>query len=192
MSDGPFRNLKLGNRWKRVVEAVHNDATDTAQRCALVSDALVREILSDKDTQALLGDLQGFAHQKQLDIDPLASVESIFQSHNKSSFADTLQKKLAFYLSEQMPPRDAVFGALKASVTDKANEIKIRLEEECIRIYKSGEIVRHQLSRFVGILRETLETLNRDQISAALFAGDKYSFKSALSKKGGLDEGPAL
>jgi hypothetical protein len=46
MSDGPFKNLKLGKRWKRFAEAVQNVAFDSAECCALASDALVHEILT--------------------------------------------------------------------------------------------------------------------------------------------------
>src|SRR5712675_3052091 len=97
MTDGPFNNLKLGSCWKRFTEAVQNDAVDKAERCALASHALVREILTD-ETRTLLADLRAYGHQEQLDINPLSSVENIFNGHNKTPFADTLQKELAFRL----------------------------------------------------------------------------------------------
>ncbi len=137
MTDGPFKNLKLGSRWKRFAEAVQNDAVDSAQCCALASDALVREILTDTN-QVLLADLQAYSRREQLDFDPSSSIESIFNGHSKTPFADTLQKELAFRLSEQIAPDVAIGQALEASVGAQISEARNRREEECIRARASG------------------------------------------------------
>src|SRR5882757_1747537 len=98
MTDGPFKNLQLASRWKRFAEAVQNDAVGMVERCSLAGDALVREVLTE-ETQALLIDLQAYRSREQLDIDPLSSVESIFNSHSKTPFTDSLEKELAFRLN---------------------------------------------------------------------------------------------
>lgn len=191
MTDGPFKNLKLSSRWKRFAEAVQNDAVDRAARCALASDALVREILTD-ETQALLTDLHAYGRQEQLDIDPLSSIESIFNGHSRTPFADTLQKELAFRLSEQMPPDAAIDKALEASVGDHICEARNRIEEECIRARESGEMRQDQFDRTVTQASAAFDALAKNEICNALRAGDKNAFKDATSKKEGLDEGPDL
>jgi hypothetical protein len=191
MTDGPFKNLNLGRRWKRFAEAVQNDAVDEAARCALASDALVREILTD-ETQALLTDLGAYGRQEQLDIDPLSSVENIFNGHSKTPFVDTLQKEIAFRLGAQMPPDAAIDQALEASVSDRISEARSRIEEECIRARESGEMRQDQFDRTVMQANAAFDALAKDEICDALRAGDKDSFKGAVSKKEGLDEGPDL
>lgn len=191
MTDGPFKNLKLGSRWKRFAEAVQNDAVDSAQCCALASDALVREILTDTN-QVLLADLQAYSGREQLDFDPSSSIESIFNGHSKSPFADTLQKELAFRLSEQIAPDVAIGQALEASVGDQISEARNRIEEECIRARESGEMRQDQFDRTVNHASAAFNALAKNEICNALRAGDKNAFKDAVSKKEGLDEGPSL
>jgi len=191
MTDGPFNNLKLGSCWKRFAEAVQNDAVDKAARCALASHALVREILTD-ETKALLADLHAFGRHEQLDIDPLSSVESIFNGHNKTPFADTLQKELAFRLNEQMPPDAAIEQALEATVSDQIGEARSRIEEECIRARDSGEMRQDQFDRTVTEANAAFDALSKNEICDALRAGDKNTFKGAVSRKEGVDEGPDL
>jgi hypothetical protein len=191
MSDGPFKNLSLGYRWKRFAEAVQNNAVDEAARCALASDALVREILTD-ETQSLLTDLGAYKRRVQLDIDPLSSVEDIFHGHSKTPFADTLQKELAFRLGAQMPRDAAIDQALEATVGDRISEARSRIEEECIRARESGEMRQDQFDRTVMQANAAFDALANDRICHALRAGDKDAFKDEVLKKEGLDEGPDL
>lgn len=191
MSDGPFKNLKLCRRWKRFVEAVQNDAFGSNECCALASDALVREILTD-DVQPLLADLQAYARREQLDFDPLSSVESIFNGHSKMPFADTLQKEVVFRLSELIAPSNALWQALDASVSNQISVVRNRIEEECIRAREVGEMRQDQFDYTVTQASATFDLLARNKICEALLAGDKKAFKGAVSKKKGLDEGPCL
>jgi hypothetical protein len=191
MTDGPFKNLRLGIHWKRFAEAVQNDAVDSTERCALGSDALIRDILTD-DTRALLRDLQSYVNQDQLEFDPLSSVESIFDGHSKSPFADTFQKELVFRLSGRISPDIAIRKALESSVSDQISKAANRIEEECIRARETGEMWRDQFDCTVVQARKTFDALARSEICDALLAGNKYAFKCAVSKRHGLDEGPRL
>lgn len=191
MTDGPFTNLRLDSRWKRFAESVQNDAVSESERCALASDALVREILTDLN-QALLADLEAYVWQEQLDIDPRFSVERIFDRHSKTPFADILHRELTYLLDGQMRS-DAAFGqALEASVSDQISEARNRIEEECIRARESGEMRQSQFDRTVTEASAAFDALAEDEICKALRAGDKNAFKEAVSKKEGLDEGPNL
>lgn len=190
MTDGPFNNLVLGRRWRRYADALLNDAVDSAERCALASDAIVQELLTD-DTQALIKDLQIYASKKQLDFDPVSSIEMVFNNHDKTSFADTLQKELAFRLNEQTAPEIAIAQALDASVCDHIGEAKNRIEEECVHLRESGEMRQEQFDRAVNNSNATFDILTISNICDALRACDKFAFKKAASKKEGLDEGPS-
>ena len=191
MSDGPFNNLKLSGRWKRFAAAAHNDAVDSAQRSALASDALLHDILT-VHTQGLLFDLQIYSERAQLDLDPMTSVEGIFHSHNKTPFSDTLEKELVFRLHQHTAPDAAIKQALEASVENQASRAKSRIEEECIGACESGDMRHDQSRRTLTQSRATFDTLAKEAICDALWAGDKNAFKDAAAKSKGLDEGPSL
>lgn len=82
MSDGPFKNLKLDPRSKRFAEAVQNEAEDQETRCALANDAIMNGILSG--SQALIGALQEYGNDGQLDLDPKASINAVFDAWGRS------------------------------------------------------------------------------------------------------------
>jgi hypothetical protein len=191
MTDGPFKNLKLGVRWKRFAEAVQNDAMDATKRCGLASDALVREILSD-DNSDLLAALQRHVGQRQLDIDPGSSVESIFGSHRKTPFADSLQREMAFRLGKGASLELAMGQALQASLSDQISVAKNRIEEECIRAREAGEMRQTQFDCVISQAKKAFEALDKETICDALRAGSKDAFKGAASKKEDIDEGPNL
>lgn len=192
MSDGPFKNLKLGKRWKLFAEAVQNDAFDSAERCALASDALVREILTD-NVKALLIELQAYAGRVQLDFaTTLSCIEDIFNRHSKTSFTDTLQKEVAFRVSEHMVLPDAIKQAVSAAVREQISEVKSRIIEECICKRDFGGMWQDQFNRTVRESSAILNDLATDEICDALLARNKKAFKAAVSKKVGLDEGVSL
>lgn len=191
MSDGPFNNLKLNRRWKRFVEVVQNPAFDRAVCCALASDALVREILTD-GVKVLVADLLAFASQEQLVFDPLSPVDSIFDVHAKTPFADTLQKEIAFCLSQEVAPINAVQLALEATVTEQIHEARNRIEEECIRALEVGDMSQDKFFQTVSQAGAIFDSLNTNEVCDALLAGNKSAFKNAVSKKIDIDEGPSL
>lgn len=191
MTDGPFRNLKLDKRWKRFFEAAQNDTVDRTEIRALASDALIHEILTE-DTKALLADLHSYEQQKQLDLDPASSCDSIFDEHSKTPFSDFLQKELKYRLIEQVPPNIAINHALETSADHQILKARNHIEEECIRTHESGEMWQNQFNRTLMQVGDAFDTLNRGNIYDAIRAGNKNAFKNGASKKKGLDEGPNL
>jgi len=191
MSDGPFKNLKLGRRWKRFAEAVQNDASTSAECSAFAMNALLHEILT-QDVKALLTDLRNCANQEQLNLAPSATVEEIFRRHQKSSFADTLQKEVVFRLRDKMPLADAIKQAVEAAVTEQKCEAKSRIVEECIlsRDYKG--MGQDQFNRTVKETSAIFNGLATSEICEAILAGNINTFKAAISKRRGLDEGVSL
>lgn len=190
MMDGPFKNLKLGNHWKRFLEAAQNDVVDMATCCALASDAVVHEILDEN--HPLLDNLYTYGCREQLDIDPLFSIENIFNRHNRASFADFLQKELGFRLNDQMSLSPAIEQALKATMSQQISAAGNRIEEECIYACESGKMEWGQLASIMTRVRAIFGALDRDEIYDALRSGNKNAFKDVASKKEGLDEGPPL
>lgn len=188
MSDGPFKNLKLGRRWKRFVVAVQNDAFGSAECCALAQDALIREILTD-DVKALLIELQAYAN-KHLDFSMDSSfIEDIFNRHSKTSFSDILQKEVECRLSEGIVLSEVILQSIEAAAREQVNEARSRIVEECIvaRDYKG--MWQEEFNRTVKQSSGILDSLSMSDICKVVLSGNQNAFKAAASKKVGLDEG---
>ncbi|KIH77534.1 hypothetical protein SAMN05660860_00958 [Geoalkalibacter ferrihydriticus] len=191
MSDGPFKNLRLTKRWRKFTEAAYNDAFDQIEYCAMASDAVVQDALTDS-VRALVSALNSYVTQNQMDIDPLSSLERIFNEHSKDQFADTLQREMRFHLSEKCLPGEALEQALAASVDDQINIARNRIQEECIHSSEIGQMRQDQLDRTIERANSAFESLDRQSICEAIIAGNKQAFKGAVAKKDGLEEGPSL
>ena len=191
MTDGPFKNMELGHRWKRFAEAVHNDAVDQTERIALASNNIARE-LCISDNIATLKDLEAYTQQGQRDLDPVSSVQAIFEKHPKSSFNDRLQKELIYRLGDGVQVEVALPDAVKASVTSHIGETKNRLQEECIRLREEKELGAEKCQSTIEESNITFDAVNIPAICDAIYEGDKKAFKAATNKKEGLDQGPRL
>ncbi|MFN6951135.1 MAG: hypothetical protein ACK4NE_00870 [Albidovulum sp.] len=191
MTDGPFRNLKLGSGWKRLADAVQNDASSTTECGLLATDGLVRH-LATKENCAAVQELQAYSQQPQLDFDPRAKIEETFDAHEKTPFLDTLEKELLYRIADGTPPAEALDRALDAAVKEEVGEARNRFEEECIRLRDTGEMSREACQRAIGKTNDAFDAVNSRDVCAAIREGDKNAFKSATAKREGLDEGPGL
>ncbi len=191
MTDGPFKNLKLGKNWKRFAEAVQNETVDTNMRCSIASHAILQEVLAG-DVPDLINRLQSYFNKEQLDIDPLSSIENIFADHSVAPFADTLEKELSYRLNDGMQPIDAFSEALEASIDVWINKIKNRIEEQCIHSLELKEMWSDQCNLTIRNSNMTLDNLDKKPLCNALLNGDKLAFKSSILKKAGIDDGPTL
>lgn len=190
MSDGPFKNLKLDSRSKRFAEAVQNDAVDQETRCAFASDAILRGVLDEN--QALLGALCDHGKNGQLDLDPSASVEGIFEGHSKSEFADHLQREIKLRLHEGEASQAAIDHGLEAALEISIGEFRTRTHEACLEAHGSGDMRKDQLERFVEGSNLALQGIDRTRILQALKDGQAGAFKQSVKRRKGLDEGPKL
>ncbi|MDZ4078639.1 MULTISPECIES: hypothetical protein [Hydrocarboniphaga] len=190
MTDGPFKNLQLANRWKRYTEAVQNHlvARDTVR--AMACNAIVRDVLFGSN-RALLNAVDTHVSQAQQDFDAIASVEGIFSRYSKSPFADSLQRELVFRLDSQAPAA-AYDEAITAAISGHISEVGNRIVEECIRSYESDQMNRSQLTRTITQSKATLRSIDLEELCRAVRSGNTNAFKLAASKKDGLDEGPPL
>jgi hypothetical protein len=189
MTDGPFKNMKLGSCWKRFAEAVQNAAVSHAECVAFASDAVVREVLIG-DIPALLRDLKKQSVCDQFELDPLYLVEGIFDSYSKTPFADTFQKELLFRLANQLPTELALGQALEATAIEQIAQAQSRFVEECIRACNTGEMNQEQFADTVEKIEASFNAIDRHSVCKALRTGNKNAFKEATSEKEDIDEGP--
>lgn len=189
MTDGPFRNLKLGRGWKRFAAAVQNDATSKIECGLLATDGLVRHVAT-KANCAAVKELESYTQRPQLDFDPRAKIEDAFDAHENSPFLDVLKKELLYRIADGIPPEEALDRALDAAVREEVGEARNRFEEEWIRLRDTGEMSREACHRTIAKTREAFDIVNSRDVCAAIRDGDKNAFKAAAAKRDGLDEGP--
>lgn len=190
MTDGPFKNLKLDARSKRFAEAVQNDAEDHGTRCVLASDAILNSIL--RESNALIGALQQYGRDGQLELDPHASISAIFDAHPKSEFADHLQREIRMRLHERVNSQLAIDDSLQAALETGIGEFRTRTQEACLEAHRNGEMRRDQFDRFVDGSNRALQGIDRNRIMEAIKDGNMSAFKQDVRKKQGIEEGPEL
>ena len=191
MSDGPSKNLDLLRHWKTYVKAVENNAFNLEEKCNLASNALLRDILNN-DNQALLCDIEILCSKDQLDLDIRSLIEHQFHRHNKSPFANHLQRELMFRLKNGVAPDIPFQQAVKASVEAQINTIKNRIEDEFIRVSESGKIKQGQAHHIVTESNSIFDALDRQGLCEAVSAKNKHAFKRAIQKQKDIDQGPHL
>ncbi len=188
MTDGPFKNLKLGGCWKRLAEAIQNDAASSAECGTYASDALARHLVTKEHSNALQ-EIDAHLARRQLELDPLAMVEAIFDRCDKTPFLDAFQKELLFRTANDTPLAEAVAPALDAAIKDQIGEVRSRLQEECIRAREMGEMSREAFERTRGKINPAFDAVESMKIRAALIAGRRDAFEKDLGGGDSVDEG---
>jgi hypothetical protein len=189
MSDGPFRNLPLSSRWQRYGEDLVSDAASLEERAAQVCHSMLGDV-DLKEFSSLWSALQANTQRPQMDLDPISSIDAIFDGHPRSRLTDTLQKHLAANLRDQMPPGTALDQALAGTVRDWIGAAKNRLDEHCILARDLGDMSREDYRKGIERNRETFAAIKVGDLCNALTCGNKRAFSQALRKKSGVDEGP--
>ena len=189
MMDGPFRNASLSSRWKQYGNDLVSDAASSEERAAQACHSM----LGDVDMEAfgpLLSALKAHAQRPQIDLDPVLSVDTIFDSHPKSPLTDTLQKHLIANLRDQIPVERALVQALPRAVMDWIGTTKNRLDEECIRARDLGDMNHESCRKGIERNREVFDVIRSNELCDALVSGNGRAFKQATRKKVGVDDGP--
>lgn len=186
MTDGPFKNLKLDSRSRRFAIAVQNEAEDHDTRCALGSHAIVNGILTGNE--GLIRDLQRHCQDGQLDLDPKSSLKSIFGKHDRSEFADDLQREVAMRLHEGKTSQGAIDKALDACLETNIGKTLTRLQEAGYDAHREGPMYKDQLDRLVEGSINVMKSLDRSRIREAVKGCNKNAFKPDLKKITGIDE----
>jgi hypothetical protein len=125
-----------------------------------------------------------------MDLDPVAAVETIFDSHPTSPLADALQRHLTASLRDQMPLEKALDQSLDCTAKEWIDTTKNRLDEECIRARELGDMRREDYHKGIERNRETFAAIKSNELCNALATGNKRAFRQAVQKKAGVDEGP--
>ena len=138
MTDGPFKNLKLGSCWKRLAEAVQNEAASSVECGAFASDALARHLVTKEHSKAIQ-EIDAHLARGQLELDPLVSVEAIFDRCEKAPFLDAFQKELLFRTANDTPLAEAVAPALDAAIAIRNLSAENHLLAEAEGEQRGGE-----------------------------------------------------
>ncbi|MGE3702818.1 MAG: hypothetical protein AB7G08_29235 [Hyphomicrobiaceae bacterium] len=188
MTDGPFANLKLGRCWKRLSEAMQNDAASPQECGAFASDALARHLVTSENVKALQK-IDAHIGRGQLELDPLGSIEAIFDQCERTPFLDALQKELLFRAANGTPLGDAIEPALDAAIDTQIGEARNRFHEECIRMQEAGELSRSSVEYVWEKIDFAFDAVESAKVRNALVAGRKDAFEANLGKSDDVDEG---
>ncbi|MBI1384713.1 MAG: hypothetical protein GC150_07380 [Rhizobiales bacterium] len=188
MTDGPFKNLRLGSCWKRLAEAVQNDAASPDECSAVASDALTRHLINKEHVRALQ-EIEAHLGQRQLELDPLGSIEAIFDRCEKTPFLDALQKELAYRTANDMALSDAIVSALDAAIASQISETRNRFHEEYIRAQEDGEMSRDAAETARGKVDAAFDAVDCERVREALIEGRQDAFENDVGKSDGVDDG---
>ena len=189
MSDGPFRNVALTSRWKVYGQKLVSDATSAEERMAQACHSMIRDV-DMKTFHPLFGELKAHAQRPQMDLDPAAAIETIFDRHPRSFLSESLNRHLIANLRDQISPEQALDQALGNTAREWIDTTKNRLDEHCIRARDLGDMKREDYRKGLERNYETFSAIKPDELCAALASGNKRAFGEALYKKSGVDEGP--
>ena len=187
--DGPFKNATLSGRWKRYGKDLVSDAASPQERVAQACYSMLGG-LDMKALSPLLSALRAEGQQPQVDLDPISSVEAIFESHAKSPWTDTLQKHLIANLQDRMSVEEALDQALPGTVVDWIDTTKNRLDEHCIRARDRGDMNVENYRKGIERNHEAFGAIQLNELCRALVTGNGRAFNQATRKRIGVDEGP--
>lgn len=188
MTDGPVKNFELGRSWKQLAEAVQNDAASPEERGAVASDALTRHLVTKEHVKALQ-EIDANLGRGQLELDPLGSVEAIFDRCAKTPFLDAFQKRVLYQAANDRPLRDAIVPALDAAIDAQIGETRNRFHEEYIRLQEDGEMSRDAADRAREGVDAAFDAVDSGKVRDALLEGRKDAFDKDLGRSDGVDEG---
>jgi len=188
MTDGPFRNAKLPSCWKRYGQQLVSDAASQEERVAQACLSMIGD--AEMETfNPLLRELKAHLERRQMDLDPIPALETIFENHSTATLADALQRHLIANFGDQVSPENALDKALESTAREWIGT-KNRIDEECIRARELGDMSREDYQTGIDRNRETFSAIKSSDLCDALVTGNKRAFKQAVQKKDGVDEGP--
>lgn len=187
MTDGPFRNLRLSNRWKKFGEQLVSDAASHAERVnqachSMITDAGMKEFTS------MVQELSGYLAQSQLSLDPVGDVETVIERHPMSSLSDILRRTIIAEIEKGLPRTEALQTAMKATTREWVGIVKNRLDEDCIQARDLGDMSRVDYQKGLERNAEAFSGIDLEKLCRAMQDGDRRAFTSP--KHMTVDEGP--
>ncbi len=189
MTDGPFRNAELSSRWKRYGQDLISDAASSEERVMQACHSM----LGDVDTTlfcSIFCRLKAQANCVQMEMDPTAKFEEIFESYVPSLLGDALHIHLIANLRDQPPSQYALEQALESTTREWISTTKNRLDEECIRARSVGEMPQQDYVKGMERNQKVFASIDVSKLVQALTTGNRKAFSKALKKKTNLDDGP--
>lgn len=191
MTDGPFKNLKLTAHHRKVVETLGNDAFSDDERSSRICHASLKDLSSSGDLD-LVAALQNQSKEAQLDLDAVGTVEQIFESNNKTPFANTLQQETRYELHHGKSLEASLEHALPQAVERHLQEFGNRVHESFLQVQEAGDARPNEIAHAMRDLSRAIKFVPVDKICNAVRTGDKNAFKESVAKKSGAEEGPSL
>jgi hypothetical protein len=189
VSDGPFRNLKLSNKWKRYGDQLASDAASPEERVEQACGAILGDVDS-KSVSALYWELRSMASQSQLDLIPGSTLQLIFDKREPSIFAHKLSRHVVANMQNGDPILQALDAGMVSAISDLLEVTKNRLDEHCIEARALGDMKGEAFH--IGLKRnsETFATIDHKAIGEALIAGKTHVFNGPSKRRTGVDDGP--
>lgn len=187
MTDGPFRNSALSNKWKQYGRDLVNDAVSQDERVKQACHSMLGAI-DMKAFDRLYRELDARASRDQMDLDAIAATESIFDNNERSSLGDALERNLLCNLREGISEQKSLDLALGSAVSELIGNAKNRIDEECIRARDVGDMSRSDFIKGVQRNLETFSSIDVGSLCAALENGNKNAFRRTARKD--VNDGP--
>ncbi|MGD9683527.1 MAG: hypothetical protein AB7W16_20365 [Candidatus Obscuribacterales bacterium] len=188
MTDGPFKNAALTARWKKVGNALENDAVSPDERTERTERALSKDL--PKEFRALVQELASFLKNLP-EGSPRSAVEDIFDKHPTSPLANTLQLFLSANLSRPMDTNMAFECALDNTIKKEMYSARNRMLEESLLARDRRDLLPDRFTTVITRLDETINSLSvlrlRDDVLT-----NKTVPRAAFAKRTGLDDGPSI
>ena len=191
MTDGPFKNLKLASHLKKVVQTLGDANYSDENRGKRICNAVLTDMSSSGDLD-LVSALEALADVNQLQLDATGSVDEIFDFHEKTQFADVMQREMRYGLYHRLPVARAFEDALPRTCEHQIQKVVSHIEGELLRSQASGDAKDKDVTSAIQDLKRAKQFAPVDKICDAALSGNKNAFKDSVAKKKGAEEGPPL
>lgn len=188
VTDGPYKNAALTARWKRVGNALENDAMSPNERTERVESALSKDL--PKEFRALVQELAQCV--KNLDEgSPRSAVSDIFENHPTSPLANTLKLFLNSNLTRPMEASMILDCAVDNTIKKEMYSARNHMVEESMHARDRRELTADRYYTVLTRLDETMNGINVSKLRDDVMT-NKTPPRATLVKKTGIDDGPLI
>lgn len=188
MTDGPFKNAALTARWKKVGNALENDAVSPDERTERTERALSKDL--PKEFRALVQDLASCLKNLP-EGSPRSAVEDVFDKHPTSPLANTLQLFLSANLSRPMDTNVAFECSLDSTIKKEMYSARNRMFEESLLARDRRDLPSDRFTTVITRLDEAINGVSVSRLRDDVLT-NKTAPRAAFAKRTGLDDGPSI
>ena len=186
MSDGPYRSLKLGKKWKSAARAAEREASDKQEVADQFCEALQEDLCSD-EVQRVVQSIKEVISDAQRDMFPVDRLLEIRLRASGNAFATGLVDNLVA-LAENFDAETSVKQAFEASVDELWDRQERHIEEH---YQQHREATGPMKVRIRDRLTDAKSMLPMAALTDCLYDG-KRTLAFSSGNRSGLDDGPAL